>query len=503
MSIVSPPLFNTSIFNNNAFQDSDGDLTLQQADVRYLKLTGGTLSGSLSLNDELNVIRSSNGDAIKCNNGSVFSALNLATNNAHIGTTSNHNFNIQANNNNVIQCKPTGACNIFNSLEIAGTLLVDANRDITNVRYLEINRTNNNKYLAWTDNTCNAELFINASSIASIGTSTNHTFNIKSNNTDRLQILSNGNVNVVNGNLLLNGQLITASAVELNYNDITTIGTAQASKALILDSNKDIYEINKLQIGSVTSSTSDFSVLTSANARIRIGSAETTGNSITMQWTYVGNNDNSNRLSFDFFGQNNNLVLLKSGNVGIGIGTPVCKLDVSGSSFIQVANAQLLAIGNNTSYTGQGVVTSSQNVSIKASSGIWANAIFVSSDRRLKTNFDNIKDETIDDFIKNVEPLIYQRKKEKSFEIGYIAQDLSKIQDLYNTIVYAFKKDNFKKENDDDIENYEFNINYDRVCCILHKGLKKVYNKLEEIDNKIKEIDNKINTGVGCKLISF
>jgi len=46
--------------------------------------------------------------------------------------------------------------------------------------------------------------------------------------------------NLETDNLTVNGTLVTASATELNYTDITTAGTVQASKAVIVDVDKDI-----------------------------------------------------------------------------------------------------------------------------------------------------------------------------------------------------------------------------------------------------------------------
>ena len=50
--------------------------------------------------------------------------------------------------------------------------------------------------------------------------------------------------NIQTENLTVNGTLVTSSATELNYNDITTIGNAEAGKALVVDVNKDISGIN-------------------------------------------------------------------------------------------------------------------------------------------------------------------------------------------------------------------------------------------------------------------
>jgi hypothetical protein len=46
--------------------------------------------------------------------------------------------------------------------------------------------------------------------------------------------------NIETNNLTVNGTLVTATAIELNYTDITTAGTVQASKAVIVDINKDV-----------------------------------------------------------------------------------------------------------------------------------------------------------------------------------------------------------------------------------------------------------------------
>jgi len=52
--------------------------------------------------------------------------------------------------------------------------------------------------------------------------------------------------------LILNGGTVTSSATELNYNDVTTIGVAQASKALIMSATKEIISISNVGTSSVT-----------------------------------------------------------------------------------------------------------------------------------------------------------------------------------------------------------------------------------------------------------
>jgi hypothetical protein len=50
MTSYPPPTRDVPTFNPNNFPDSDGNLTLAEADARYLKLTGGILTGALNVN---------------------------------------------------------------------------------------------------------------------------------------------------------------------------------------------------------------------------------------------------------------------------------------------------------------------------------------------------------------------------------------------------------------------------------------------------------------------
>jgi len=50
-------------------------------------------------------------------------------------------------------------------------------------------------------------------------------------------------------NLSIGGNAVTATAAELNYTDVTAVGVAQATKAVVLDSNKNISGLGKIAVG--------------------------------------------------------------------------------------------------------------------------------------------------------------------------------------------------------------------------------------------------------------
>jgi len=56
-----------------------------------------------------------------------------------------------------------------------------------------------------------------------------------------IDVISGGELDIESGGALkIAGVAVAASAAELNYNDITTLGTVQASKVVSADANKDV-----------------------------------------------------------------------------------------------------------------------------------------------------------------------------------------------------------------------------------------------------------------------
>lgn len=145
--------------------------------------------------------------------------------------------------NQIISFKLSGISYTGNSTQLnytasvtAGTcvaskaLVVDANRSLTDINVLTLTSLNATTVSGTISTTSQPN-------ITSLGTLSN------------LVISNNLTLNQHNGStigLILGSTLVTATGIQLNYNDITITGTAQASKALILDANSNIAGINNL-----------------------------------------------------------------------------------------------------------------------------------------------------------------------------------------------------------------------------------------------------------------
>ena len=223
-------------------------------------------------------------------------------------------------------------------------------------------------------------------------------------------------------------------------------GEASANKALVLNENKEILGISKLQIGTNLSIVGgEFGILnTDANSRFRIGSQQTTGNCMTFQWTYIGNNNASNRLGIDFFGQSNQFCILNNGNIGIGTGAPVYRLQLSVDS------------------------------AAKPSSTAWT----VPSDERIKENIEMADLNICYNNIKNLKLKRYKYKDdyienhsiEDKTKLGWISQDVKEIIPKAVTIT---------KNEDYNIKDFH-SLNIDQIIACMYGTIQKLQLIVEE-----------------------
>lgn len=145
--------------------------------------------------------------------------------------------------------------------------------------------------------------------------------------------ISPSTTNIIN-TLALNGTSITATATELNYVDITTIGTAQASKALVLDASRNIININSI--------TSDFLTI---NTSISSGNASATFRKLNLNGIITnfgvasirGGNNNS-----PYWGSTDSLIWMESQNA-----SPI-EAEINVSSLSKTTTTNAFRMGTNT-----------------------------------------------------------------------------------------------------------------------------------------------------------
>jgi hypothetical protein len=180
--------------------------------------------------------------------------------------------------------------------EASKALIMDVNRDINNINILTADTINVTTFgaqdLTAENINTTGNVGINTSDLTfglqineATGNVLRLTYNDNSGNaptskadltmddSNNLTISASNSVNIsthngVDKGLKLNGTLITATAVELNYVD-TTPGAAEASKALIMDANRDITNINSISMNNLNL-THDSSVVDTSGVPLTI-----------------------------------------------------------------------------------------------------------------------------------------------------------------------------------------------------------------------------------------
>ncbi len=118
-----------------------------------------------------------------------------------------------------------------------------------------------------------------------------------------------------------------------------------------------------------------------------------------------------------------------------------------------------------------------------------ANEINVYSDRRIKTNIRPIPDEEIDKFLL-FEPIYYNYFNCSTQSIGFIAQDIEKVESSYTNPIHEYIPNIFKKLPIRSVSEHKglFNINLDALYQIEEGDILKL------IDSKKHEIQAQVNS---------
>ena len=186
------------------------------------------------------------------------------------------------------------------------------------------------------------------------------------------------------------------------------------------------------------------------------------------------------------------MVLTSAGRLGVGVASPRCGLEVSGT-----ANYTTISIGTNTyiynvsnnswANLGGGPVT----ISICAwfNDDIYVNnSVYTTSDRRLK---DNIKPLELDiERYKLLKPVSYNYKnQEDKTKVGLIAQDVMKV---CGEALTFNDNENMKIEEEGDIEGIQMGMDYNAITVLNVDIIKQLISRIEVLENELKNIKSNI-----------
>ncbi len=348
---------------------------------------------------------------------------------------SSDSFNIAGHNGSTIGLKLNNVLVTATAAELnyvdttAGTaeaskaLVLNADRDISNINVLSADTINTSTFSAQdlTAENINTtgNVGINTSDLT-YGLQINHStgnvlrltyndnsgsaptskadFTMDDSNNLTINAANSVNVAVHNGTdkgLKLNGVLITSTAAELNYVD-TTQGVAEASKALVLNSSKDITGINSISMNSL-------------NLTFDSAVADTQGNPLTITRTTSGTPANGLGVGMKFQIENSANANVEYGNVGV-VATDITAASEDGNFVVNLM-------------TG-GVMTECLRLSKE---NLYVESLWETSDRRAKENFEEVSLHETYDNIMNLKLTKYNYIGQDIIHTGLIAQEVEEI----------------------------------------------------------------------------
>ena len=305
--------------------------------------------------------------------------------------------------------------------------------------------------------------------------------------------------------LALNGVLVTSTAIELNYLD-TTPGSAQLSKALVLDGSKSISGINSLSAVTLTGTLS-----TTAQPNITsVGNLTSlsVGGNITIGATVLSETDLAkiDLITNGTASANKALVLDTNSSISginslsssvVAIGTPAnsdLPLEV-GSKQYQFAGAYAYTNSSNAhGMADAGTGTISEYSARFDGKLLVTGEIQITSDKRLKKNITNIDVETAKHFVMESQPIRFNWKNGDDIpELGFLAQDVFRINpDLVSVTPYPGMVEEIDEDGFVSPANGKFTLSTGKIIPLLTMTTKDLYALNEEKDAKIANLEERL-----------
>ena len=166
-------------------------------------------------------------------------------------------------------------------------------------------------------------------------------------------------------------------------------------------------------------------------------------------------------------------------------------LVVSSSKNFNVGNFRYYAYGGYGGYASGTI-----NCAIRCLNGRCVAAEFdATSDRRCKTDIENIPDAKVDAFMRLEAKQYYWKDEKESLKYGFIAQDVIK-QDIMSCVNFAESKGMAGGVDPETGVNNPadicMNLNYDSMIPLLQKSLKRSMDRTAALENRLEILENKI-----------
>jgi hypothetical protein len=182
----------------------------------------------------------------------------------------------------------------------------------------------------------------------------------------------------------------------------------------------------------------------------------------------------------------NNIVINRSGFVGINTPSPLASLDVAavaGGNISVGLGATSYGWGSRTSYASfTGPYTVTPCVAYFRGD-IVAASVYTSSDRRLKDHIESFSFPFMNEFYETLKPCTFRYKSQtgNARKLGFIAQELLVSSSVPLELLTFQKNERMKAQAPDDIANFELGIDYSAMTVLNAIAIKELIDEIKKI----------------------
>ena len=541
----APNPYIPNLYNSNDFNSQSTTLTQANADARYLQLTGGTLTGILSINSNVSITGSltmalssliigsttvtATGaqlnylSGVTLGTGTPSSALVLNASSDLILpgnlTFSGTSKTLAMGSNNI-----TSTGSITNASQIIGTTTSGSNNALLTIHTNDNETSGTLTITGGTSSVVNTQLQYSTNQ-AYWGNQSNHAFSLMTNNSTRMTISPTGNIAIGNGTpsyLLDFGT--AANDVEINLyqsgsNALYGLGVSTSNSAFEMHSGGSFTWYNGTtgngslgtksatlyNGGNLTCTSGQFTGFSATVASVQCLKCHFGGGAGQLfSYDYGAGTPLTTNIGYTTGGNFHIVCTTNTANAFVNINTinssGVAPLSVYGSSNFS-RNTGSYGFLNN---SGSGNVNSA-NFSNRAFScymdygilvGVAGSEIDCFSDIRMKKNIIALDDDLVNRFINNIEPISFQYKENESTtkNYGYKAQQL--VEHLFTDLVgftdiiedHDLEPEDIKCIDGSIVhlkDNQKLVVSLMNVIPILHRCIQLSNQKIQDNQNEI------------------